>query len=141
MSSEEFQDPSMRLQRTQRCGNTHGRTLHNQNIDLNSLLPSSIPFFQHPSYHQLARFLCTALFKNVRLCTIFPYVFRYQFEVLMWLPSSVSIFTMDKFARRILFFEGGIQIYAWSRGPLGWLVPSEICSLEVRRGVKAPMLP
>ncbi|XP_047180476.1 sugar transport protein 4-like, partial [Vigna umbellata] len=85
----------------------------------------------------------------------------------------VSIFSVDKFGRRILFLEGGIQMlicqlavgimialkfgvsgegyftngeaslllfficayvaaYALSWGPLGWLVPSEICSLEVR---------
>ncbi|KAK8467311.1 hypothetical protein PHAVU_007G015600 [Phaseolus vulgaris] len=87
--------------------------------------------------------------------------------------TFVSIFSVDKFGRRILFLEGGIQMlicqlavgimialkfgvsgeghfssgeaatllfficayvaaYAWSWGPLGWLVPSEICSLEVR---------
>ncbi|KAK7281468.1 hypothetical protein RIF29_09495 [Crotalaria pallida] len=87
--------------------------------------------------------------------------------------TLVSIFTVDKFGRRILLLEGGIQMlicqiiigiiiaikfgvsgqgsfsagqadlllfficayvaaFAWSWGPLGWLVPSEICSLEVR---------
>ncbi|KAI5381215.1 hypothetical protein KIW84_UN0918 [Lathyrus oleraceus] len=85
--------------------------------------------------------------------------------------TLVSIFTVDKFGRKILFLEGGVQMficqiivgsmiaikfgvsgegsfthveanlllfficayvaaYAWSWGPLGWLVPSEICSLE-----------
>ncbi|CAJ1948774.1 unnamed protein product [Sphenostylis stenocarpa] len=87
--------------------------------------------------------------------------------------TFVSIFSVDKFGRRMLFLEGDIQIlicqlvvgtmidmkfgvsgedsftygeaslllfficayvatYAWSWGPLGWLVPSEICSFEVR---------
>ncbi|OIV97260.1 hypothetical protein TanjilG_10794 [Lupinus angustifolius] len=87
--------------------------------------------------------------------------------------TLVSIFTVDKFGRRILFLEGGIQMlicqiiigvmigmkfglngqgsfskgeadlllfficlyvaaFAWSWGPLGWLVPTEICSLEIR---------
>ncbi|KAE9608283.1 hypothetical protein Lal_00026158 [Lupinus albus] len=87
--------------------------------------------------------------------------------------TLVSIFTVDKFGRRILFLEGGVQMlicqiiigvmiamkfglngqgsfskveadllllficlyvaaFAWSWGPLGWLVPTEICSLEIR---------
>ncbi|XVF67007.1 hypothetical protein PTKIN_Ptkin10aG0085800 [Pterospermum kingtungense] len=89
------------------------------------------------------------------------------------LATLVSIFTVDKFGRRSLFLEGGIQMiisqiavgdvigwkfgvngegdlsrtdahvilllicayvaaYVWSWGPLGWLVPSEICPLEIR---------
>ncbi|KAI5411612.1 hypothetical protein KIW84_056617 [Lathyrus oleraceus] len=92
--------------------------------------------------------------------------------------TFVSIFTMDKFGRKILFLEGGVQMficqivvgsmiaikfgvsgegsfthievnlllfsicvyvaaYAWSWGPLGWLVPNEICSLEVRSAGQA----
>ncbi|KAG5008526.1 hypothetical protein JHK85_027068 [Glycine max] len=87
--------------------------------------------------------------------------------------TLVSIFTVDKFGRRVLFLEGGAQMlicqviigimiglkfglngegsfskgeadvllfficayvaaFAWSWGPLGWLVPSETCSLEIR---------
>ncbi|QCD89313.1 sugar transport protein 10-like [Vigna unguiculata] len=87
--------------------------------------------------------------------------------------TLVSIFTVDKFGRRVLLLEGGVQMFicqvivgtmiglrfglngqgafskveanillfficayvaafAWSWGPLGWLVPSEICSLEIR---------
>ncbi|KAL2339373.1 hypothetical protein Fmac_007313 [Flemingia macrophylla] len=87
--------------------------------------------------------------------------------------TLVSIITVDKFGRRILFLEGGVQMFicqviigvliarkfgvsgqgsfsrgeadlllfficayvaafAWSWGPLGWLVPSEICNLEIR---------
>ncbi|MCX3072607.1 sugar porter family MFS transporter, partial [Providencia stuartii] len=87
--------------------------------------------------------------------------------------TFVSIATVDKFGRRFLFLEGGIQMmaglittgavlavefksytasslpsgvavgllivicvyvsaFAWSWGPLGWLVPSEVQSLETR---------
>ncbi|GAB4821174.1 hypothetical protein N2152v2_008220 [Parachlorella kessleri] len=86
--------------------------------------------------------------------------------------TFVSIFSVDKFGRRGLFLEGGIQMFigqvvtaavlgvelnkygtnlpsstaagvlvvicvyvaafAWSWGPLGWLVPSEIQTLETR---------
>ncbi|XP_073219809.1 sugar transport protein 10-like [Cicer arietinum] len=90
--------------------------------------------------------------------------------------TFVSIFTVDKFGRKILFIEGGAQMficqisiggmivvkfglsgegsltkaeanlllffiygyvaaYAWSWGLLGWLVPSELCSLEARSAV------
>ncbi|KAI5411620.1 hypothetical protein KIW84_056625 [Lathyrus oleraceus] len=94
------------------------------------------------------------------------------------IATFVSIFTVDKFGRKILFLEGGVQMficqivvgsmitikfgvsgegsfihieanlllfficayvaaYAWSWGPLGWLIPSEICSLEVRSAGQA----
>ena len=87
--------------------------------------------------------------------------------------TFVSIFSVDRFGRRFLFIEGGIQMFvglvttgavlgaefqtyaaddlpkavaigtlvvicvyvaafAWSWGPLGWLVPSEIQTLETR---------
>nr|XP_027192022.1 sugar transport protein 10-like [Cicer arietinum] len=92
--------------------------------------------------------------------------------------TFVSIFTVDKFGRKILFIEGGAQMficqisiggmivvkfglsgegsltkaeanlllffiygyvaaYAWSWGLLGWLVPSELCSLEARSAGQA----
>ncbi|KAM1087496.1 hypothetical protein ACFX2H_012996 [Malus domestica] len=85
--------------------------------------------------------------------------------------TLVSILAVDKFGRRVLFLQGGVQMillllgvmigmkfglsgvgsftkteanwilfsicayvaaFAWSWGPLGWLVPSEICPLEIR---------
>ncbi|KAK3431720.1 hypothetical protein EUGRSUZ_E03693 [Eucalyptus grandis] len=91
----------------------------------------------------------------------------------------VSIYTVDKLGRRILFLEGGIQMlicqiiitaaigakfgvngtpgelpkwyagvvvaficiyvsgFAWSWGPLGWLVPSEIFPLEIRSAAQS----
>ncbi|CAJ1949517.1 unnamed protein product [Sphenostylis stenocarpa] len=115
---------------------------------------------------------------QLTFCSLIP--FFQQFTGVNVVATVVSIFTVDKFGRRILFLEGGIQMfvcraiiiacslsvgtmiamkfgvsgegsftngeaslllfficayvaaYAWSWGPLGWLVPSEICSLEVR---------
>lgn len=86
--------------------------------------------------------------------------------------TFVSIFTVDRFGRKGLFLEGGIQMFigqvvtaillgielnkygtampssvavgvlivicvyvsafAWSWGPLGWLVPSEIQTMQTR---------
>lgn len=41
-------------------------------------------------------------------------------------------------ANRLLFFICAyVAAFAWSWGPLGWLVPSEICSLEVRSAGQA----
>ncbi|KAK1567336.1 hypothetical protein Q3G72_011014 [Acer saccharum] len=92
--------------------------------------------------------------------------------------TAVSIYCVDKFGRRILFLQGGMQMlisqilvgvmialkfglngtaklskadadvilfliclyvaaFAWSWGPLGWLVPSEICPLEIRSAAQA----
>ncbi|XP_042519817.1 sugar transport protein MST6-like [Macadamia integrifolia] len=90
------------------------------------------------------------------------------------IATLLSVFTSDRFGRRILFLEGGTQMFicqiivgflikyafgskgvavhlssgtsaavvlficlfvsafAWSWGPLGWLVPSEIFPLEIR---------
>ncbi|KAM1469327.1 hypothetical protein ACFXTO_040522 [Malus domestica] len=92
--------------------------------------------------------------------------------------TFVSILAVDKFGRRVLFLQGGVQMllcqvavgvmigmkfglsgvgsftkteanrilfsicayvaaFAWSWGPLGWLVPSEICPLEIRSAGQA----
>ena len=41
-------------------------------------------------------------------------------------------------ANLLLFFICAyVAAFAWSWGPLGWLVPSEICSLEVRSAGQA----
>eukprot|EP00897_Mesotaenium_endlicherianum_P006896 jgi/Mesen1/6234/ME000321S05302 len=71
------------------------------------------------------------------------------------LATLVSIFCVDRFGRKILFLVGGVQMFlmqlstgvsalvvvficvyvagfAWSWGPLGWLVPSELQPLETR---------
>ncbi|CAN1284474.1 Hexose carrier protein HEX6 [Linum perenne] len=89
--------------------------------------------------------------------------------------TMVSIYGVDKWGRRFLFLEGGVQMlicqvcigakfgldgnpgelpkwyailvvlficvyvagFAWSWGPLGWLVPSEIFPLEIRSAAQS----
>ncbi|KAF4347776.1 hypothetical protein G4B88_015453 [Cannabis sativa] len=51
------------------------------------------------------------------------------------LATIVSIVSVDRFGRRVLFLE--VAAFAWSWGPLGWLVPSEICPLEIRSAAQA----
>ncbi|BDA43292.1 Sugar transport protein MST4 [Coccomyxa sp. Obi] len=91
--------------------------------------------------------------------------------------TLIAIFTVDRFGRKVLFLEGGVQMivaevatgivmaatfhtnqanitnsaavgvlvlicifvsgFAWSWGPLGWLVPSEIHTIETRSAGQA----
>ncbi|KVI11895.1 General substrate transporter [Cynara cardunculus var. scolymus] len=68
------------------------------------------------------------------------------------LATLVAVFGVDKLGRRLLLIEAAIQMliaqkyayvvlflicffvsgFAWSWGPLGWLIPSEIFPLEIR---------
>ncbi|KAL9317026.1 hypothetical protein ACSQ67_013543 [Phaseolus vulgaris] len=134
---------------------------------------SLIPFFQQFTGINVIMFYALSYLKLWVLVTILPLCLPSSLEVLTWLPLLFPFSLVDKFGRRILFLEGGIQMlicrlivgimialkfgvsgeghfssgeaatllfficayvaaYAWSWGPLGWLVPSEICSLEVR---------
>jgi len=46
--------------------------------------------------------------------------------------SGEGYFTNGEASLLLFFICAYVAAYAWSWGPLGWLVPSEICSLEVR---------
>ncbi|XP_020595659.1 LOW QUALITY PROTEIN: sugar transport protein 13-like [Phalaenopsis equestris] len=58
--------------------------------------------------------------------------------------TLVSIYSVDRVGRRALLLEAGVQMFfsqvvisvvsafAWSWGPLGWLIPSETFPLETR---------
>ncbi|CAI8585477.1 unnamed protein product [Vicia faba] len=139
---------------------------------------SLIPFFQQLTGINVIMFYAPVLFKTLGFgnnASLMSAVITGGVNVL---ATFVSIFTVDKFGRKILFLEGGIQMFicqiivgsmiaikfgvsgegsfthieanlllfficlyvsafAWSWGPLGWLVPSEICSLEVRSAGQA----
>ncbi|KAI5381312.1 Sugar transport protein 10 [Lathyrus oleraceus] len=139
---------------------------------------SFIPFFQQLTGINVIMFYAPVLFKTLGFgndASLMSSVITGGVNVV---ATLVSIFTVDKFGRKILFLEGGVQMficqiivgsmiaikfgvsgegsfthveanlllfficayvaaYAWSWGPLGWLVPSEICSLEVRSAGQA----
>ncbi|CAI8592690.1 unnamed protein product [Vicia faba] len=139
---------------------------------------SLIPFFQQLTGINVIMFYAPVLFKTLGFgnnASLMSAIITGGVNVL---ATFVSIFTVDKFGRKILFLEGGVQMFicqiivgsmiainfgvsgegsftyieanfllfficlyvaafAWSWGPLGWLVPSEICSLEVRSAGQA----
>ncbi|KAK7310234.1 hypothetical protein RJT34_07621 [Clitoria ternatea] len=139
---------------------------------------SLIPFFQQFTGINVIMFYAPVLFKILGFgddASLMSAVITGGVNVV---ATFVSIFSVDKCGRRVLFLEGGIQMFicqvivgsmiaakfgvsgegtftkvqadlllfficayvaafAWSWGPLGWLVPSEICSLEVRAAGQA----
>ncbi|XP_054825381.1 sugar transport protein 10-like [Prosopis cineraria] len=141
-------------------------------------LCSLIPCFQQLTGINVIMFYAPLLFQTLGFggdASLMSAVITGSVNVI---ATIISIFSVDKFGRRILFLEGGIQMflcqisvglmiamkfgvkgegsfskgeadlllfiiclfvaaYAWSWGPLGWLVPSEICPLEVRSAGQA----
>ncbi|CAK8570601.1 unnamed protein product [Lathyrus sativus] len=139
---------------------------------------SLIPFFQQLTGINVIMFYAPVLFKTLGFgseASLMSAVITGGVNVV---ATFVSIFTVDKFGRKFLFIEGGVQMlicqiavggmiaakfgisgegslakgeanlllflicayvaaFAWSWGPLGWLVPSEICSLETRSAGQA----
>ncbi|XP_028804328.1 sugar transport protein 10-like [Neltuma alba] len=137
-----------------------------------------IPFFQQLTGINVIMFYAPVLFKTLGFGSQASLMSAVITGVVNALSTLVSILTVDKFGRRILFLEGGFQMlicqiavgvmiglkfgvsgqgsfskveadvllflicayvaaYAWSWGPLGWLVPSEICPLEIRSAGQA----
>ncbi|RDX79772.1 Sugar transport protein 10 [Mucuna pruriens] len=137
-----------------------------------------IPFFQQLTGINVVMFYAPVLFKTLGFGSDASLMSSVITGCVNVVATFVSIFTVDKFGRKILFLEGGIQMlicqiatgvmiamkfgvngegsfakgeadlllfficafvaaFAWSWGPLGWLVPSEICSLEVRSAGQA----
>ncbi|KAJ8759308.1 hypothetical protein K2173_006828 [Erythroxylum novogranatense] len=134
---------------------------------------SLIPLFQQFTGINVIMFYAPVLFKTLGFgddASLMSAVITGAVNVV---ATIVSILTADRFGRRMLFLEGGIQMiisqilvgvligfsfgssgtgtlsggvadfvlflicvyvaaFAWSWGPLGWLVPSEICPLEIR---------
>ncbi|KAL5972993.1 Sugar transport protein mst3 [Asimina triloba] len=132
-----------------------------------------IPFFQQLTGINVIMFYAPVLFNTIGFgdnAALISAVITGSVNVI---ATFVSIVIVDKFGRRFLFLEGGIQMFifqiavgtliavkfgtsgvadiskgyangvvaciciyvagfAWSWGPLGWLVPSEIFPLEIR---------
>ncbi|XP_059655079.1 sugar transport protein MST6-like [Cornus florida] len=132
-----------------------------------------IPFFQQLTGINVIMFYCPVLFKTLGFGDDASLMSAVITGIVNVVCTAVSIFTVDKYGRRALFLEGGIQMiicqvaigiilgkafgtsgvgslskgladfvlflicayvaaFAWSWGPLGWLVPSEIFPLEIR---------
>ncbi|KAK6921473.1 Major facilitator, sugar transporter-like [Dillenia turbinata] len=137
-----------------------------------------IPMFQQLTGINVIMFYAPVLFKTIGFgdgASLMAAVITGSVNVA---ATVVSILSVDRFGRRALFLEGGIQMvicefvvgiiialqfgttgagsfskgyadlvliliciyvaaFAWSWGPLGWLVPSEIYPLEIRSAGQA----
>ncbi|KAF4383046.1 sugar carrier protein C-like [Cannabis sativa] len=138
-----------------------------------------IPAFQQLTGMNVITFYAPVLFKTIGFGSSASLMSAVITGVVNVIATFVSILTVDKFGRRTLFLEGGIQMFicqaiitiaialkfgvsgnpgvlptwyayglvfficvyvagfAWSWGPLGWLVPSEIFPLEVRSAAQS----
>jgi sugar porter (SP) family MFS transporter len=136
----------------------------------------AIPFFQQVTGINAIMFYVPVLFNTIGFgqdASLYSAVIVGAVNVL---ATLVSLGVVDKWGRRILFLEGGVQMlisqiiiaiilalrfggtrelskgeamgiviliciyvaaFAWSWGPLGWLVPSEIFPLETRSAGQA----
>ncbi|GMY17917.1 sugar transport protein 10-like [Fagus crenata] len=137
-----------------------------------------IPFFQQITGINVIMFYAPVLFMTLGFGQNASLMSAVISGVVNVLATIVSIYSVDKFGRRALFLEGGVQMtlaqiavgtmiglrfgvsgvgsfsdaeanlllfficlyvaaFAWSWGPLGWLIPSEICPLEIRSAGQA----
>ncbi|XP_013616872.1 PREDICTED: sugar transport protein 4-like [Brassica oleracea var. oleracea] len=137
-----------------------------------------IPFFQQLTGINVITFYAPVLFQTLGFGSKASLLSAMVTGIIELLCTFVSVFTVDRFGRRVLFLQGGIQMlisqiaigvmigvkfgtvgtgnigktdanlivaliciyvagFAWSWGPLGWLVPSEISPLEIRSAAQA----
>ncbi|KAI3889711.1 hypothetical protein MKX03_007733 [Papaver bracteatum] len=137
-----------------------------------------IPFFQQFTGINVIMFYAPVLFKTIGFGDAAALMSAVITGLVNMFATFVSIGTVDRVGRRMLFVEGGIQMlicqilvgvilgmkfgvegvgsmsksssylvlvlicayvaaFAWSWGPLGWLVPSEIFPLEIRSAGQA----
>ncbi|XP_042486542.1 sugar transport protein 10-like [Macadamia integrifolia] len=142
------------------------------------ILTILIPFFQQFTGINVIMFYAPVLFKTLGFGDNASLMSAVITGLVNVFATLVSIFTVDKYGRRFLFLEGGVQMivcqiivgvviglkfgvsgdgtlsqgyanlvlvmiclyvaaFAWSWGPLGWLVPSEIFPLEIRSAGQA----
>ncbi|KAI5656948.1 hypothetical protein M9H77_25741 [Catharanthus roseus] len=138
-----------------------------------------IPFFQQLTGINVIMFYAPVLFKTIGFGGNASLMSAVITGLVNVIATLVSIYGVDKWGRRFLFLEGGIQMiicqivvaiciavkfgidgtpgelpkwyaivvvlficiyvagFAWSWGPLGWLVPSEIFPLEIRSAAQS----
>ncbi|KAM3343830.1 sugar carrier protein C-like [Capsicum galapagoense] len=134
----------------------------------------AIPAFQQLTGMNVIMFYAPVLFKTIGFGDTASLMSAVITGIVNFIATFVSLLTVDRVGRRVLFLDGGIQMlicqiiiaisiglkfgisgnpgtlpiwyaafvvvficiyvagFAWSWGPLGWLVPSEIFPLEVR---------
>ncbi|XP_038895572.1 sugar carrier protein C [Benincasa hispida] len=138
-----------------------------------------IPFFQQLTGINVIMFYAPVLFDTIGFGSEAALMSAVITGVVNVVATIVSIYGVDKWGRRFLFLEGGVQMlicqavvaaaigakfgvdgdpgtlpkwyaivvvlficiyvagFAWSWGPLGWLVPSEIFPLEIRSAAQS----
>ncbi|KAA0056939.1 sugar carrier protein C-like [Cucumis melo var. makuwa] len=138
-----------------------------------------IPFFQQLTGINVIMFYAPVLFNTIGFGNDAALMSAVITGVVNVASTVVSIYGVDKWGRRFLFLEGGVQMlicqavvaaaigakfgvngdpgelpkwyaivvvlficiyvagFAWSWGPLGWLVPSEIFPLEIRSAAQS----
>ncbi|KAL6592407.1 hypothetical protein ACP70R_049460 [Stipagrostis hirtigluma subsp. patula] len=133
----------------------------------------AIPLFQQLTGINVIMFYAPVLFKTLGFGGGASLMSAVITGLINFVATFVSVVTVDRFGRRVLFLEGGAQMlagqvavgallgaklgwsgvaaippayavgvvvvmcayvagFAWSWGPLAWLVPSEVMPLEVR---------
>ncbi|KAL0407332.1 UNVERIFIED_CONTAM: Sugar carrier protein C [Sesamum latifolium] len=139
----------------------------------------AIPFFQQLTGINVIMFYAPVLFKTIGFGSDNALMSAVITGGVNVLATIISIYGVDKWGRRFLFIEGGVQMlicqvvvaicigvkfgvngdpgelprwyaivvvlficiyvagFAWSWGPLGWLVPSEIFPLEIRSAAQS----
>ncbi|KAL8130406.1 hypothetical protein V2J09_019561 [Rumex salicifolius] len=139
----------------------------------------AIPFFQQLTGINVIMFYAPVLFKTIGFGDNASLMSAVITGVVNVGATMVSIYGVDRWGRRFLFLEGGVQMlicqivvaicigikfgvngepgdlpkwyailvvlficiyvagFAWSWGPLGWLVPSEIFPLEIRSAAQS----
>ncbi|CAK9181306.1 unnamed protein product [Ilex paraguariensis] len=139
----------------------------------------AIPFFQQLTGINVIMFYAPVLFKTIGFGSDASLMSAVITGAVNVGATLVSIYGVDKWGRRFLFLEGGVQMlicqvvvaiciaakfgtdgnpgdlpkwyaivvvlficiyvagFAWSWGPLGWLVPSEIFPLEIRSAAQS----
>ncbi|KAF5742233.1 hexose transporter 1 [Tripterygium wilfordii] len=138
-----------------------------------------IPFFQQLTGINVIMFYAPVLFNTIGFGNDASLMSAVITGLVNVFATLVSIYGVDKWGRRFLFLEGGVQMlicqavvaaciaakfgvdgtpgelpkwyaivvvlficiyvagFAWSWGPLGWLVPSEIFPLEIRSAAQS----
>ncbi|GAV67431.1 Sugar_tr domain-containing protein [Cephalotus follicularis] len=138
-----------------------------------------IPFFQQFTGINVIMFYAPVLFNTIGFGNDASLMSAVITGIVNVVATMVSIYGVDKWGRRFLFLEGGVQMlicqvivavcigakfgvngnpgelpkwyaivvvlficiyvagFAWSWGPLGWLVPSEIFPLEIRSAAQS----